>query len=247
LFDEHSELRYLLERISVKPFKGSKNRTLLVFLGLLGDLDSFEYVQRLRPFIPTLDNSRINVHIIGIGNNRSKDKFCSFTKLEKNYLEVIEDVELYSKLDLCKGLNLKLGGVIDLILMCIGISSPGTLREVLRGYTGDRRSDQIFKYDENIYTEILPSFKGVLFDNACGEGFLRPFELATLRLGNMVEVLTNWDIYMLNNQLLTQRGATYLIDKDDKLIYSYKAKSLLAYSESMSQPLAFLDKYLDES
>lgn len=47
--------------------------------------------------------------------------------------------------------------------------------QVLRGYFGDRDSKQVFKGNS-------------LFD-VLGEGYQRPFELATLRLENMINIL----------------------------------------------------------
>ena len=36
------------------------------------------------------------------------------------------------------------------MIMCLGINSPGTLKEVIRGYLGDRNSSNIFNNDEEI-------------------------------------------------------------------------------------------------
>ena len=45
--------------------------------------------------------------------------------------------------------------------------------------------------------------------------YLRPFELASLRLQNMIEVLSNWDTYMPYPNSLTQRGGTYLLNNNN--------------------------------
>ena len=47
--------------------------------------------------------------------------------------------------------------------MCAGVGSPGTLREVLRGYTGDRSAAQIFDDEEWVEAFPLPRFRGALF------------------------------------------------------------------------------------
>ena len=83
-----------------------------------------------------------------------------------------------------------------------------------------------------------------MFNVISKNGSLRPFELASLRLMNMIEVVSNWDIYMLSSLFLTQRGATYLIDKDKNLLYSYKSKGLLGFSENMSNPVEFLNSWI---
>jgi hypothetical protein len=57
-------------------------------------------------------------------------------------------------------------------------------------------------------------------------------------------VLGNWRTYVPCDDFIAQRGATYLLDSDDTLLYQHRDKSLLGYSETMATPLAFLDQYL---
>ena len=59
------------------------------------------------------------------------------------------------------------------------------------------------------------------------KGYQRPVELATVRLKNMVEVLTKWDEYVSNYNTLALRGATYLFDEEGKELYSYNSKGVL--------------------
>ena len=61
---------------------------------------------------------------------------------------------------------------------------------------------------------------------------------------NMIEVLSNWNLYMNNVESLTHRSATFLIDSNSNLLYSYYSKGLLGYSENMSNPLEFLDIFI---
>ena len=72
-------------------------------------------------------------------------------------------------------------------------------------------------------------------------------ELATIRLKNMVEVLTKWDGYVSNTLAIALRGATYLFDEDGNELYSYKSRGVLTYSETMPRPLTFLSPYIGES
>ena len=62
----------------------------------------------------------------------------------------------------------------------------------------------------------LIGFLGIV-SRISNDGSLRPFELASLRLSNMIEVLSNWNIYMNNTAYLTQRGATFLIDDSNEI------------------------------
>jgi hypothetical protein len=128
--------------------------------------------------------------------------------------------------------------------MCAGIGSPGTLAEVVRGYTGDRSAPQRIADDETILAPPLPPIKGAFFSRAGGSGFQRPFELATLRLRNMGEVLGHWRTYVPRNDFLTQRGGTFLLETDDSLLYSYRDPGILGFSATMARPLSFLDPYL---
>jgi hypothetical protein len=132
----------------------------------------------------------------------------------------------------------------NLLLMCAGIGSPGTLAEVLRGYTGDRSAPQRIADDETIQAGPLPPIRGSFFARAGGSGFQRPFELATIRLRNMTEVLGNWRTYVPRDDFLTQRGGTFLLEADDTLLYSHRDRGILGFSETMARPLSFLDPFL---
>jgi hypothetical protein len=124
--------------------------------------------------------------------------------------------------------------------MCAGVGSPGTLAEVLRGYLGDRKAPQLIAEEETIQARPLPAFRGSLFNLAGGQGFQRPFELATLRLRNMGQVLGNWSTYIPDSSYLTQRGGTFLFDSQGKLLYEHRDGGILGFAENMSYPLAFL-------
>ena len=98
------------------------------------------------------------------------------------------------------GPDLEISPYLKLFPMLFGISSAGTIPEVhttmscgkdgprlrrivqvLRGYVGDRQSGQIFK--------------GASLFDILGRNYQRPFELATLRLDNMVKILSNCIYY----------------------------------------------------
>jgi hypothetical protein len=128
--------------------------------------------------------------------------------------------------------------------MCAGIGSPGTLQEVLRGYTGDRSAPQIFGDEEEVKAWPLPAFRAAMFARAGGRGFQRPFELATKRLRNMGEVLSNWRIYVPCDDHIAQRGGTFLLDEDGSLLYERRETHLLGFADDMAAPLDFLKPYL---
>ena len=49
----------------------------------------------------------------------------------------------------------------------------------------------------------------------------------------MVEVLGKWDTYVTNRETIALRGATYLFDEAGELLYSYRHRGVLTYSETM--------------
>ena len=144
--------------------------------------------------------------------------------------------DFHNSLLLEAGVKFTLVPIINLILMCMGLGSPGTIAEVLRGYIGDNRSENLFTHSDD-----SPNLIYNLFSFISNSDTLRPFELATLRLMNMVEVIKNWNTYMNEGEFLTQRSATFLVDSNYNILYSYYSKALLDYSENMSKPLDFLE------
>ncbi|WP_017301793.1 peroxiredoxin-like family protein [Nodosilinea nodulosa] len=213
----------------------------------LGDFDSLEYAWWVQRDAETLRQRSIAVRAVGIGDRASGQRFCAYTGFPAEHLFVDETAALHRELGLYEGLTLNLPGLnppqtawLNLMLMCAGIASPGTLREVLRGYTGDRRAPQLIDNDDTVKAGPLLPLSGKTFRWAGGEGFQRPFELATLRLRNMTEVLRHWGTYVPNAAYLTQRGGTFLFDSSGALLYEHRDRGILGFAATMANPLAFL-------
>lgn len=226
---------------------GAAPLQLVIVLPQLGDFDSLEYAWWLQREAETLKAAGVVVRAVGIGDRASGEQFCRYTGFSAEHLLVDPTAELHQALDLYRGLSLQLPGLsvgqnawLNLMLMCAGIGSPGTLAEVFRGYRGDRRAPQLIGDDEVIKAAPLPPLKGSFFQWAGGKGFQRPFELATLRLRNMAEVLSHWKTYVPDSAYLTQRGATFLFDAQGELIYEHRDRAILGFAADMSAPLAFL-------
>ena len=223
------------------------NRILVLIWSQLGDFDNLEYAWWLQRESAKLQEKGIAVRAIGIGDRNSGVKFCQYTGFPSECLFVDPEAQIHQELDLYPGLSLKLpffsnqqNAWLNFLLMCAGIGSPGTLKEVFRGYTGDRNSPQLIADEEVVKATPLPPIKGSFFASAGGKGFQRPFELATLRLRNMTQVLGNWDTYVPDVSYITQRGATFLFDSQGKLLYEHRDKGILAFADNMSNPLGFL-------
>lgn len=237
----------LLNRLAERPGMAEGSKRLVAVMGQLGDFDSLEYAQVLAPRLDALRDQGITVQIFAIGDAAGADRFCGFTGFPRQQLQVDPAPNLHEQLGLERGLTMPGGPWPGFLLMCAGVGSPGTLQEVLRGYIGDRQAPQLFADDDLVQASPLPSFRGRMFRRAGGDGFQRPFELATWRLRNMNEVLRNWRTYVPCDDYITQRGATYLIDSDNNLLYSHRDQCLLGYTETMSNPLSFLDPFLSSS
>ena len=227
-------------------------RTLILIWPQLGDFDTLEYAWWVQRDRAKLAAANIQVRAVGIGDRPAGEKFCTYTGFPPEHLHVDPTAALHDQLSLYKGLtwnlpglNSRQNGYFNLLLMCAGIGSPGTLKEVLRGYTGDKSAPQLIADDEVVKAAPLPALKGETFKAAGGKGFQRPFELATLRLRNMAEVLSSWKTYVPDASYLTYRGVTFLFEADGKLLYEWRDRNILGFAKNMSDPLSFLDKLLD--
>lgn len=240
------------EVLSILDGCQSVPRLLVLIWPQLGDFDSLEYAWWLQREAMHLQADGIAIRAVGIGNRVSGERFCGYTGFNPNWLFIDPTAELHCQLGLYAGLSLKLPGFsgtlnawLNLLLMCAGIGSPGTLAEVWRGYRGDRQAPQLIGDAEVVKAAPLPPLKGSFFNMAGGNGFQRPFELATLRLRNMSEVIANWQSYVPDASYLTQRGGTFLFDVGGDVLYEHRDRGILGFAENPSNPLSFLSKTSD--
>jgi len=227
-------------------FEGEKKFKLIVLFGLLGDFDSFEYAINLKNFIDNNEAENLDIFALGIGNQNGKEKFCNFTGFSKNNLIVVSDNQIHNNLKVSGGLDIGLGGWINMLLMLSGINSFKTIIEVFRGYTGDRKAKQIYSEIDKIDVLKFIKFSGNNFKQVFGDGYLRPFELATFRLNNMYEIIQNWEDYILHEKYLPQRGASFLLNNKNQVIYKFFSSDVLGYSSNMRDPLGFLSNLVKE-
>ena len=227
-------------------FKGEKKFKLIILFGLLGDFDSFEYAINLKDFFDNDQNKNLDIFAIAIGNQNGKEKFCKFTGFGKENLIVVSNNQIHNNLKVSRGLNIGLGGWVNMLLMLSGINSFKTIKEVIRGYTGDRKAEQIYSEFDKIDVLKFLKFSGNSFKKVFGDGYLRPFELATFRLNNMNEIIQNWSDYILNEEYLPQRGASFLLNNKNQIIYKFCSNDVLGYSSNMRDPLGFLTNLIKE-
>jgi len=227
-------------------FQGGVFYKLIVLFGLLGDFDSFEYAINLKNFIDNHQDRNLDIFAIAIGNQSGKQKFCKFTGFPEESLIAVSDNQIHNDLEVSRGLDIGLGGWINMLLMLSGINSFKTIKEVIRGYTGDRKAKQIYSKFDKIEVLKFLKFSGNSFEKVFGDGYLRPFELATFRLNNMNEIIQNWSDYILNEKYLPQRGASFLLNNKNQIIYNFFSNDVLGYSSNMRDPLGFLTDLIKE-
>ena len=232
-----NEIKNLIEEFN---FNGDKKFKLIILFCLLGDFDSFEYAINLKNFIDNHQDKNLDIFAVAIGNQKGKQKFCKFTGFCEENLIVVSDNQIHNNLKVSRGLDIGLGGWINMLLMLSGINSFKTIKEVIRGYTGDRKAKQIYSEFDTIDVLKFLKFSGNSFKKVFGDGYLRPFELATFRLNNMNEIIQNWSDYILNEEYLPQRGASFLLNKQNQIIYKFFSNDVLGYSSNMRDPLGFL-------
>ena len=115
-----NDINYLVKELN---FKGEKKFKLIVLFGLLGDFDSFEYAINLKNFMNKNQDKNLDIFAIAIGNQNGKEKFCKFTGFHKENLIVVSDNQIHNNLKVSKGLDIGLGGWINMLLMLSGINS----------------------------------------------------------------------------------------------------------------------------
>ena len=59
----------------------------------------------------------------------------------------------------------------------------------------------------------------------------------------MAEVIGNWQTYVPDPTYLTQRGGSFLFDRQGALLSEHRDRGILGFAANMSQPLSFLDKH----
>jgi len=237
-----NDINNLVEEFNLK---GGGFFKLIVLFGLLGDFDSFEYAINLKNFIENNDKD-LDIFAIAIGTQNGKQKFCKFTGFRKENLMVVSNNKIHKNLKVSRGLDIGLGGWINMLLMLLGINSFKTIKEVIRGYTGDRKAKQIYSEFDKIDVLNFLKFSGNSFKKVFGDGYLRPFELATFRLNNMNEIIQNWSDYILDEEYLPQRGASFLLNDQNQVVYKFFSSDILGYSSNMRDPLGFLSDLIKE-
>lgn len=76
------------------------------------------------------------------------------------------------------------------------------------------------------------------------KGYLRPAELATVRLRGIAECLTNFAEYVPDQTRVHLRSANFLFDGSGNILYEHRDTEVLAYSGTMPRPLSLLEPFI---
>ncbi|KAG5189392.1 AhpC/TSA antioxidant enzyme-domain-containing protein [Tribonema minus] len=206
-----------------KAKKGKK--TVVAFLTHFADFNAWEYAQKLRHYLPAIDDAGAEVIAVGLGTVAAAKEFASLTNFPLQRLYVDETGRAYEELGFSKGFQppVKVNPYLKLLPMLAGIGSPGTIQAVLRGYVGDRDADASW------VESTLQLVEKRRFDVLGTQG-ARPFEVATVRLQNMREIVTRWDdLSPPNKELITWQGGTLIFDGKE-VVYQYNDRGILTYT-----------------
>eukprot|EP00747_Dinoflagellata_sp_TGD_P039069 gnl/TRDRNA2_/TRDRNA2_140044_c0_seq1.p1 gnl/TRDRNA2_/TRDRNA2_140044_c0~~gnl/TRDRNA2_/TRDRNA2_140044_c0_seq1.p1 ORF type:complete len:258 (+),score=15.32 gnl/TRDRNA2_/TRDRNA2_140044_c0_seq1:220-993(+) len=239
----------------------------------LGDFDSMEYTEQLAAVLNELAEAELDLRILAIGDADAARRFAKFCNFPLDKLRVDPGASLHQKLGLHAGPGWNVPefipekarpavkGLLNYLAMCLFISTPGrpwalnigTLQEVARGFLGDRASPERLTPDTSVSLGLVTlnatgeyrfgPWKGDIWFWKEEQGYLRPVELAAVRLRTIAEWWFNFNEYVKNPAHLAQRGATFVFQEGNTL-YEWKDRGLLQYSQTMSRPLSFLEPYI---
>lgn len=246
-------------------------KALVVLTPQLGDFDSAEYAEHLGAVVNDLEDAGIALRLVGIGEPSAARKFAAFNNITADVIRCDANGAVHGALGLHAGPDWDVPSWAAALLpddrraqraarawlnymaMCSGIGSRGTLREILRGYVGDRTAPERLAEDAVVRAGPISIFGTrrvrlgpIEYDQLWKDerGYQRPVELATVRLRVMVEVLSNWTDYVTDDAHLARRGATFLFDADGSVLYEHRDTGVLTYSKTMARPLSFLEPYI---
>eukprot|EP01039_Chlorochromonas_danica_P009957 gene9957-11007_t len=195
--------------------QGGLRGNLLIFLSHCADLSSFELAQEIRHYSPQIEDAGISLAVVTLGSIENAKEFAKLTALPSKYLYVDSTAAIYRDLGFSRGPlpTQPVSPYLRLGAMLMGIGSPGTIEEVLRGYLGDRKAPSAW-----IHSSL--------------RNYQRPFELATMRLQNMIDILQHWStLAPQDTNLLTQLGGAYAFNPEGEIAYEFQDPALLKYVE----------------
>ena len=120
----------------------TNGKVVCLMLTHFADFDSWELARGIMPYMDTFEQRGIQVVAVGIGSRSSAIKFAELTGFPRAKLFCDPDAAVHAALGFAAGFGRSggmlgdnslvsgLSGIVKLLVMCAGIGSPGTLKEV---------------------------------------------------------------------------------------------------------------------
>ena len=231
-----------------KALSSTSSKTLLVLGAHTADFNMIEYGQKVRSALPQLKEKGIDRFLVVMnGSPQASQQLAELLDLP-NDIEIFPDPtgEAGRRLGVNRGFrsddtNIPAG--LKVTVVGLGFGPPwGTLPAVLAGYIGNPKGTREW-IEESLkqgqlagrWPQVLElsqdgSIVGNKFDNfplLSGWG-RRPFELATLRLQNIVDIqIKHWeDLKPEDDRCLTQLGGCTIVERNGKPVYSWVDQGL---------------------
>ena len=221
-------------------------KTMLVFGTHAADFNTVEYLQRVKFYLPRLRDKGVGRQIVVVNGD-----VAQITKLGE-LLDMPAEVEILADptgdagrlFGVSRGFrpdDAKLSPFLKLFVVGIGLGPPwGTLWPVLTGYFGSPsgkrdwieaslRQGQLQGRWPNPLELSGDKIVGNAFDNTplLGGWGRRPFELATLRLQNLIMQGQNWEaLKPRDDRCLTQLGGCTVVGAGGAPVYSWVDRGL---------------------
>ncbi len=168
---------------------------------------------------------------VTIGSPDNAREFAQLTNFPLDKLYCDPEAAAYKAFGFSRGFlpDVPLNPYLKLLPMLAGIGSPGTIQAVLKGYVGDKTADASWT------SSYLNKEAGGLVDRSAfdvlGTEGARPFEVATVRLQNMIKIIPNWEkLAPANKDLITQQGGC-LVFEGRRLVKKWADKGILTYTD----------------
>lgn len=226
---------------------GSEGRTMLVLGTHAADFNTVEYLQKTRFFWPRLQEKGVDRCIMVVnGEAPACSKLAELLGLPAEF-ELLADPtgEAGRRFGVSGGWrpnDSRIPAALKLFVVGIGLGPPwGTLPAVLSGYVGNPKGERDWIEASLKQGQLagrwppvleLADDGSVLFNKfanfpLCGNWGLRPLELATLRLQNLLMQISNWNaLKPVDSRCLTQLGGCTIVGPGGEPLYSWVDQGL---------------------
>ena len=246
------------QRVSLAEMLQGEGPVVLSCLSHFGDFNAWELTQQYVTALKEggrLADDNCKILLVGIGSVESAKQFAQDLELEglseRLTLVADPDGQVSEALGCYRGWlaadkahrerypQTDVNPLLKLLGMIFGLGSPGTIEQVIYGYTGDVMSGKGVDGRNWVVKSLLqgsrkgrlPALTPQAFEATPITSSLRPFELATLRLQTGIHIVQNWSKLGAEGDLVTRMGGTFVLDASLTCKWSYFDQGILAYAD----------------